>query len=538
MADARRRSPGLRRALCCTFAASTQSPDRPRHDCPPPRRRPSKPPPKTPCPGSLHSSPSPTSRLGLGIIDRRRILSPGRVSPIDSDAPLGPLPEISDSVSIASVVAESEPERPDPVSKDRSLASENPDAENRGCFGESGSELKLSLKGKDGRCLVLELEPGILSESSELLAAMLSKSARQVPDASGDSCKIELSGLENVDVFKETIELMYAKDAARWLIKGGVSRAIDILEVSSTIMFDRGMKSCLRYIEAVPWSENEEEKLKSLFARCKFDEAISEDMLARLGPQGQNNPEDLAVHLIQSVTNGTNTKARKEMQSLVSGLLSKSSVYQKDPAGVDKERLYDTCHSCLNSLVHLFEEASDRGIVGRMETKPLIERVSKQVENLNWLLEILMEKEMAEDFVHMWANQEELIKMHGRASPMMRYELSRISASVFIALGRRKLQCHGDERFAVLRAWFEPMLWDFGWLQRCTKGLDMRTLEESLGQALLTLPLKQQQSFFEEWFRCFAEHGTGCPNLSKAFQVWWRRLFWRSQKHADEFFNT
>lgn len=136
-------------------------------------------------------------------------------------------------MSIASVVAESEsePERLDPVSKDRSLGSENPDAENRGCFGESGSELKLSLKGKDGRCLVLELEPGILSESSALLAAILSKSGRQVPDASGDSCKIEFSGLENVDVFKETIELMYAKDAARWLIKGGVSRAIDILEV-------------------------------------------------------------------------------------------------------------------------------------------------------------------------------------------------------------------------------------------------------------------------------------------------------------------
>ncbi|KAJ8477711.1 hypothetical protein OPV22_021438 [Ensete ventricosum] len=536
MADAHRRSPGLRRALCCSFAASTQSPDRPSNDCPHPRRRPSNPLRKAPCPGSFHNSPSPTSRLGLGIIDRRRILSPGRVSPIDSDAPLGPLPEISGSVSIASVVAESEPERPDP--KDRSLASENPDAENRGCFGQSGSDLKLSLKGKDGRCLVLELEPGILSESSALLAAMVSKSGRQVPDASGDSCKIEFSGLENVDVFKETIELMYAKDAARWLIKGGVSRAIDILEVSSTIMFDRGMKSCLRYIEAVPWSENEEEKLKSLFARCKFDEAISEDMLARLGPQGWNNPEDLVVHLIQSVTNGTNTKARKEMQSLVSGLLSKSSVYQKDPAGLDKERLYDICHSCLNSLVHLFEEASDRGIVGRTETKPLIERVSKQVENLNWLLEILMEKEMAEDFVHMWANQEELIKMHGRASPMIRYELSRISASVFIAFGRRKLQCHGDERFAVLRAWFEPMLWDFGWLQRCSKGLDIRMLEESLGQALLTLPLKQQQSFFEEWFRCFAEHGTGCPNLSKAFQVWWRRLFWRSQKNADEFSNT
>lgn len=34
--------------------------------------------------------------------------------------------------------------------------------------------------------------------------------------------------------------------------------------------------------------------------------------------------------------------------------------------------------------------------------------------------------------------KEELIRMHERASPMVRYELSRISANIFVALGRRK----------------------------------------------------------------------------------------------------
>ncbi|KAG6510688.1 hypothetical protein ZIOFF_028716 [Zingiber officinale] len=56
-------------------------------------------------------------------------------------------------------------------------------------------------------------------------------------------------------------------------------------------------------------------------------------------------------------------------------------------------------------------------------------------------------------------------------------------------------------------------------------GLDMRKLEESLGQVILTLTLKQQEVLFAEWFGCFAKHGTECPNLSKAFAVWWRRSF-------------
>ncbi|WOL18773.1 hypothetical protein Cni_G27570 [Canna indica] len=527
-----RRAPGLRRAWCCSFAAAPQSPDHRRRSSLHREPHPSKPPLKPSHPGSFHSSPSPSSKLGLGIIDPRRILSPGRVSPIDSDAPLGPLPETADSASFSTVAVESEPECLDPVPKERSLVPDRPDTDARMWARERSLDLSLCLKGKGEKCLVMELDSRVLCENSPFFAAMVVDSSRKVSDA--ECRKIEVTGVDDVDVFKETIELMYAKDATRWLMKAGVSRAIDILEVCSTIMFDRGIRFCLKYIEAVPWTETEEEKLKRLFAKCTIDDAICQDVLARLGPQGCSHSENLALQLIQSVTSATNGNARKEMRSLVNGLLSKSSVYQKDPGALNKDNLYDICHSCLDNLVVLFEEALNSIPVdqskSRRETKPLIERISKEVENLNWLLEILIDKEMAEDFVGLWANQEELIRMHERASPMVRYELSRISSSVFIALGMRKLQCPGGMRFSILQSWFRPMLSDFGWLQRCSKGLDMRMLEESLGQVILTLTLKQQQMLFEQWFRCFAGHGTECPNLSKAFQVWWRRSFVRTSE--------
>jgi len=162
------------------------------------------------------------------------------------------------------------------------------------------------------------------------------------------------------------------------------------------------------------------------------------------------------------------------------------------------------------------------------ESKPMIERVSKQTENLKWLFDILLNNDIAEEYVDMWANQDELITMHEQASPMFRYELSRISASVFIALGKGRIQCPSDTRSQLFHGWFRPMLMDFGWLQRCSKGLDVKILEENLGQGLLTLPLHHQQSLFVEWFQCFASRGTQCPNLSRAFQVWWRRSFVRS----------
>lgn len=527
------------RGWCCSFAGAPQSPD---HRPFPaaasgavaasPAGRPvggggRKLPPKSPSLPAFQSSPTSSRLAGLGgLIDPRRILSPGRVSPIDPDESF-PLPPPPPAEEVDDVV---------PTEREQAAVAVAPLVAAREGDGDNGAmDLRLFLRGRDGRCVVMELDSRVLCGSSAFFAAM----APGEGAAAGGGCakRIEVDGVENVEAFRVAVELMYEPDPVRWLAAAGVSRAIDVLEVSSSIIFDRGIKSCLTYIEAVPWSENDEEKLKNLFARCTFDEAISQDVLARLRLHSWSSSDDLTVHLIQSVTSSTNSGARKDMQSLVNGLLSKSSVYQKETAGLNKESLYYICYACLNSLVDLFDEATEctdhtaQALVSR-GSKPLIERISRQTENLNWLLDILVNNDMAEEFVELWAKQDRLIRMHEQGSPMIRYELSRISAGVFIALGKGKVQCRGDLRSLLFYGWFGPMLLDFGWLQRCSKGLDVRSLEENLGQALLTLPLKKQQRLFEEWFQCFASRGAECPNLTRAFQVWWRRSFVRSSVEA------
>ncbi|XP_068648767.1 BTB/POZ domain-containing protein At2g13690-like [Aristolochia californica] len=520
------KNPSFRRRLCCSFVAP-QSPEyvptKPRkHDT------------STAISSKLHNSsssfpnsPSPNPRMGLGFIDPRRILSPGRVSPIDSEPPLDPLPEISADVS--------QQLEPEPAPKFKSILP----AKSVACSGSSllvqmevnskdSLDVRLDLKGKDGGSLVLELESKVLRRNSSYFSAKIAET-RPSP-----SYLIEVVDVGDLHVFRETIELMYEKDIVRKLMQLGVTRSIGILEVSSTIKFEKGVNSCLHYLEAVPWTESEEEKLKTLFTKCTFEKQKFRDMLARLYQEESASPPPLAVHLVQSVTCGADSNATKELKCLVKGLLSQSSVYQKDPAGLTKEAIYSTCSSCISLLVQYFREASDLTPKIAAATKdirtPLIGRISKQVENLNWLLEILIDKQMGEEFVGLWANQKELVKMHEKSSPMVRYELSRVSGHVFIALGRGKLQCRGEERSGVLHSWFSPMLVDFGWLQRCSKGLDVRELEEAMGQALLTLPMKQQQSLFMEWFAWFSKNGTECPNLSRAFQIWWRRSFLRNTK--------
>uniref|UniRef100_A0A803PJ84 At3g05675-like ankyrin-like domain-containing protein n=1 Tax=Cannabis sativa TaxID=3483 RepID=A0A803PJ84_CANSA len=544
-----RRDPLVRgRSWCCSFAVPPSSPDSiavfhskaVRHS-------------KTelaaskPTSSSVPNSPqSAKSGLGLvGRIDPRRILSPGRVSPIDSDPTVDSIQEIP-STDPSAAVDSVPPVRTQsfraPSQRFRPVQSVQPESSSVGS-SSNVFDVRLNLRGKKGGFLVLELNSGVLCANSEVFAGLIDDYKKGMVSNSSPSeskiCRIEVPDVENLAMFRETVELMFEDDITKRLLRIGVYRAIDVLEVSAGIMFNKGVLSCLKYLEAVPWTEEEEEKLRDLFTRFKFDDVTTKDILARLYLlDSADSQQNLSRQLVWSITSSTEASARNEMKTLVKGLLCKSSVYEKEYPDLNKEDIYAICQSCLDSLVSLFKETSETVSSKKLMKdagKPLIERISRQVDNINWLLEILLDRQMAEEFVDMWANQGELLRLHENASPMVRYELSRVSAILFIAMGTRKLHCRTESRSGLLQAWFGPMLLDFGWLQRCRKGLSMKVLEEAMGQALLTLPLKQQYVLFMDWFRDFSKHGTECPNLSKAFQIWWRRSFLRgSETYAVE----
>lgn len=91
-----------------------------------------------------------------------------------------------------------------------------------------------------------------------------------------------------------------------------------------------------------------------------------------------------------------------------------------------------------------------------------------------------------------------------------------------------------DVRFLLLSTWLQPLVDDFAWMQRCCRNLDKKVVEEGISQTILTLPLKQQQSILLSWFDRFSSSGDDCPNLQKAFEVWWRRTFTRPSCVEDQ----
>lgn len=527
----RRREPPShhRRAWCCSFTVPPHSPENPAVvPAQNPKKTQSFLKPEVPTKSSsnsLSSFPnSPQNPSRLTRIDPRRILSPGRVSPIDSiDETLNP----SGPVSFPEI-----PKSPTPVDCEQQASGGVGvrDDCSLGIF-----DVRLNLKGKNGGGLVLELSSEVLSTNSSVFADLIADYRKN----SRGLCRIEVPDVENLGVFRDTIELMFEDDIPRKLLRVGAYRAIDVLEVSAGIKFNRSVLSCLKYLEAVPWTEEEEEKLRRLFNKMKFDHETARDISARLYALDMTDSQQtLSKQLVWSVTTCVDANSRNELKSLVKGLLCKSSVYEKDCSDLNKVDIFSICLSCISTLVSLLEEAtatSPSVKLAKKEDRTLIDRISKQVDNIIWLLEILLDHQMAEDLVDIWTKQSQLLAMHKCASPLVRYELSRVTAMLFIAMGTGKMHCRSEARSGLLQTWFRPMLLDFGWLQRCKKGLDMKALEEAMGQALLTLPLKEQYVLFMDWFKCFSKHGTECPNLSKSFQIWWRRSFLRgSETHASE----
>jgi hypothetical protein len=102
-------------------------------------------------------------------------------------------------------------------------------------------DVRLKLRGKNGGGLVLELNSEVLIANSEVFAGLICEYRKNLGSkCDGDGggnlsrkmCRIEVPDVENLGIFRETIELMFEEDIAKRLLKVGAYRAIDILEVS------------------------------------------------------------------------------------------------------------------------------------------------------------------------------------------------------------------------------------------------------------------------------------------------------------------
>lgn len=100
----------------------------------------------------------------------------------------------------------------------------------------SSSDVKLTLSSKDGISVSMSVHRQILVAHSRFFAMKLSDRWAKLQRSSGPYV-VEIADCDDVEVYIETLRLMYCKDLRRKLMKEDVSRVLGILKVSVFIYF-------------------------------------------------------------------------------------------------------------------------------------------------------------------------------------------------------------------------------------------------------------------------------------------------------------
>lgn len=387
-------------------------------------------------------------------------------------------------------------------------------------FGEPGTcDMKVVLLGKQGFCVKLSVHRDVLIEKSSFFADKLS-------EQSSLSC-LQVDDCEDVEIYVETVGLMYCKEMKQRLMKQSVSRVLRILKIAESLGFSSCIQSCLEYLEAVPWNgDEEEEKVISTVLRLQGEGIGVNPVLKRVSPDISNAPKDTISHIVELVLKSNEERGRREMKSIVLKLLKENNSLPSSAGSADicNDMIYNSCRSCLDSLLCLFNQAAEPDFADK---ESVGKHVALEADNLSWLLEILVDKQAAEDFALMWANQQELAALHGRIPIVFRYHVSCISGRLYVGIGRGEVLPSKNARQLLLQTWLQPLINDYNWLQHGCRSFDRKLVEEGIGRTILTLPLEDQQSILLSWVGSFLKTGDGCPNLQRAFEVWWRRTFIR-----------
>uniref|UniRef100_A0A0D9VZH5 At3g05675-like ankyrin-like domain-containing protein n=1 Tax=Leersia perrieri TaxID=77586 RepID=A0A0D9VZH5_9ORYZ len=383
------------------------------------------------------------------------------------------------------------------------------------------SDLKVVLYGKDGVAVKMSVHRNILAENSTWFADKLS---RQSPMSS-----MEVPDCEDVEIYVETVGLMYCNDAKQRLIKQSVPRVLRILKVAELLGFQACVLSCLEYLEAVPWVGEEEENVVSSVQHLQSGHYGVSPILKRVCSDLTSPPNDTFVRIIELVLKSNEDRGRREMKSLVLKLLKENSGCTSSPVDIYAETLYSSCQNCLESLLTLFQQASATDFAEQsLDLKePVFRQIALEADNLLWLTEILADRNNAGEFAVMWSNQRELAELHSKLPTKSRHLVSCVTARLFVAIGKGEMLPSKDTRKLLLDVWLQPLMDDYNWLQHGCRSFDRKIVEEGIGRTILTLPLEDQQTILLSWLGSFLKVGDSCPNLQKAFEVWWRRTFVR-----------
>lgn len=198
------------------------------------------------------------------------------------------------------------------------------------------------------------------------------------------------------------LKLMYSDDFTAVILS--MSTALSILPIALELLFEDCVKACVRFIEVVPWTEDEERIVISLIPMLKREEC--DELLARVSPVDVNSSEEMLYELlVVAIHNLSNMAFAK---AFVAKLLRDYSCKGSARRVLDRVFL-----KTLKEVKYSLEEYSRPDFrVDNNETEAIqrlhLHTAMKSGRNLLWIIERMIELGVADLAVVEWTNQDSL----------------------------------------------------------------------------------------------------------------------------------
>lgn len=195
------------------------------------------------------------------------------------------------------------------------------------------------------------------------------------------------------------LRLLYSGDFDNTIDSASI--ALDLLPVSLELLFEDCVRSCVRFLEAVPWTEEEEKRVISLIPFLKKEE--SSELLARISP-GKNDSCEEMLHGLILATN-YNHPNMAFVKAFVAKLLRDFS--SKESAKSVLERAFETCLKVVKESLEEYSSPDFRGDHNETEAiqRSNLHKAMTNGKHLLWLVERMIELRVADNAVKKWSEQ-------------------------------------------------------------------------------------------------------------------------------------
>ncbi|GMH02760.1 hypothetical protein Nepgr_004599 [Nepenthes gracilis] len=327
------------------------------------------------------------------------------------------------------------------------------------------------------------------------------------------------------------IQLLYSDDLSNSI--DSVSTALTILPVALKLLFEDCIKQCVRFLEAVPWSEEEEQRILNLIPLLAEDE--SKELLARVSPANSGSSEEMLHSLIVSaIHNHPNVAAVK---AFVAMLLRDFS--SRDSAKRVLERAFS---NSLKVVKESLEEYSSPEFRGDHNETEAIQRLNLHAALINgkqllWLVERMIELRVADSAVREWSGQTSFATDLQRAFredawrnivPGLPSVVLKCTCKLANAVAAGTILASWQVRKKLVQDWLpvlivckdnaSPTLPNHKTMLPSPRSLYVE-LEEAFLQIISTLPMSEAQELLQQCLSFSTRDSEDCPHLITAFNT-------------------